>query len=654
MPHPPLIASATVRSVVMTAVMLLVLLVALGAASLLSSNRGMDLRRVGSLELLVPSQWEQAADTQQPSSALEVYGVFTNNTGARRLTVGLLPVGSGRTPTEALALGWMFLLGDQEYSTLEHQIDHSEFRAGTWIGVIATGISVVDQSNSVHIAATMTEDGRRYWVLCMSMRRWDTSQRAVLLHARRQLIDICSALRDDQRRDATSADLAAARLNSAAPRLIANLPLRIRRDTGLPNGAPIELIATAGPGQLHMARVLGTLDAGTDAEDPTANPPLEVGGLLRTMFQATMGRPPGGDEMWSGHIELAPGPASVEAWRISWSPTRAATKELQQLTGQWKRTLYYLRMGGGRGMLIELTGAVESDQQRRDWVPYIAAALAPPTSPDTTAQASLAHAVERGQAMAEAFSRYMQEQLRPGTYYYLIDRLGKPIGFELSRIAAGPDGLGRWRFVTTAPASGAPLQITQWRSTADGAHFSWHRRLLRPGQSGSIGQVLASDGQALRFTNLKADSEQETIWSMPRQPNYLPPWAIDIWPAVWLSVRDDAPTLVWQCAESNTAVRPYWIEQIKTDASAVQTSDQVQISIRPMMSLNAQRVTIDRDARRISRYHVPGWPDASALARSTDGFVTNMRQVDRQAVLDVFGGLAEQLAQWEQESLEND
>lgn len=170
-----------------------------------------------------------------------------------------------------------------------------------------------------------------------------------------------------------------------------------------------------------------------------------------------------------------------------------------------------------------------------------------------------------------------------------------------------------------------------------------------------MGQELVSDSQVLRFTDSSPDRAQDLGWSMPRAPNYLPPWSIDFWPAVWLNAHDDSPMLVWKSDESNTSVRPYWIEQVKTDASAANARDHVQISIRPMMSLNAQRVTIDRGGRLISRYHVPSWPGAAGRARgSVGGFATNMRQVDRQAVLDVFSALAEQLAQWEQESLEND
>ena len=684
MPHQPLIASARLRSAVTTAVMLLILLAALGTARLMSTDpdTGTGPQRVGTLELSVPHAWRRAA-TAAPAPGLQVHARFDSRSGDRQLTVALLPDGPARAPLDAVDLALNLLLDERQRLTFQPLYGAASARVGTWLVFTVTGGTGGGGAEAAHVAAVLTEDGGRYWILWLHLPRWRYPQKADVDRAERRLRAICRTAIDHQRRDAAAADFEAARLNPTAPAMIPGTTLRARCDLDRSPGDPIELIAAEGQSLLPRARVLGTFDSGVDDPDD----PLSPVRLLQATFRDATGRVAGDHEQWAGRIDLGTAGASVAAWRVTWESGAVPADAERSPAERWSRAVYYLRLPGGRGMLVELTGQASGSEERNAWVPALVSALAPPGEAGGSGQAGFAAAVERGAALVDAVHQRMPEQVQPGMSYDLLERFGYPIGFGVTRTAVrsrdGPPSWSGQRLQRTA-TSLAANQVTQWAGSLDGWSFSWRRNSRPPGQTATVVEHLIGDRANLGARRTLADQTQESLWVAARPLSYLSPLALDAWPVAWLTEADGGPALVWQCADPALPPRPYWVELVKAGQTTSVDDRLVQLRLRPLLALDADRLTIDRTGRTVARYHVQrrsvgatpgrdpaGEPDGDSQSDvdsdpesgvehdranrlgsglgDAPGMVT--RQVTRQAVLEIFPDSAAALEQWEKEEL---
>ena len=643
MPRQFSIASPLVRSVATTAAMVLILLGALGMAHLLSTSRQMVRQRIGTLELPIPPDWALAPSVP-PAKGFEVQAQFHNSSGTRRLVVGLLAAGPTQEPIQALNRALNLLLDEQHRATFKLLSKPEGFRPGLRLGVLATGRSGGGGDAVDHVAIAMTEDGRRYWTLWLSLERADATQ---LLGEVSRLTRICGASVDHQRRDAKAEDFRAARLNPAAPAQLPGLSLRARSDVSRPAGTPIEFAGlTERPGlQMQMARILGTVDAAVD----DASDPLSPPALLRATFREALGRLPVDAEQWSGRIDL-PGGAGVNAWRVSYPLVYADVGDGRSLVSSLSRTVYYVRLARGRGMVIELTGDESLEELRRSWVPRLVDALAPP--PSVAAAGGFGEAVERGVALIDAQQKQMPHQLEAGTRYYLLEHYGKSIGFGVERDTIAAPGQRPWqgrRWMATAGPTTSHL--VQWAGSADGQRFWWLRTFQHAGEVSAGGQQLVRDGAELSLKRISADQTYELVWSTVVERGYLSPMSASFWPAAWLAEAGAEPILIWQSADAASPPRPCWVDRITAGDSEPNGESELHLRLRPMMSLDADHLTIDGAGRVVARYHEGRWP-ATDSAGSARGAV--VRTVTRQVVLEVFGELASQLEAWEQEGPDHD
>ena len=587
--------------------MLAVLLAALGIAHLQSTTRQMRLARVGSLELPIPPGWTRQPDVGE-IVGFEAQAQFQDKSGDRRLIVGLLAPGPRRLPRSALARAMVLLLDEDQARTYKRLVGPLAFRAGLSIGLQVSGSGQSGNVTTTHTLAVLTENGLRYWVVCLASGRYPTN----LSLDNALLNKICQSAIDHQRRDATADDMRAARLNPHAPPVLPNELLRARVDTTHRPGEPIELVPTTGRPVLQTARVLGTFDLTTEHSDDAR----------------------------------------------TWSVVHSSDAEAALPTAKaLSLTVYYVRLGDGQGMLIEVEGIASAQVSPHPWGLPIVTAFAPGPRSGQNAKAELEDAAVRGESLVTAIRQQMPQQIEAGLSYHLFERYGRPVGFGVTRTATDLPGPLPWSSRTWLAATSqlSGRLVEQWSCSVDGLRFWSTRASSVPDAAGAIGWHLACNDAELWLSRLLPDGTQQTVWSAAPPRGYLSPPATCYWPVDWLDAAGSGPTLIWM-SKGAPRPQPCLVDVFQSDDSEDAASDgHLQLQIRPLMALDADRLTIDRAGRPVAWYHARGWPqDVENRPLPAVIATTTARTVTRQAVLDVFADVASQLETWEQEHLNED
>ena len=590
--------------------MLAVLLAALGIAHLQSAGRQMRTKRVGPLELPIPPGW--ALIDGDNIFGLEVHAQFQNKSRDRRLIVGLLDPGPRRLPRSALARAVVLLLNDDQQKTYTRLLGPLAFRTGLSIGLQVSGSSRSGEASTTQTLAVLTENGLRYWVVCLVSDRYpaDLSLEHVLLNR------ICQGAIDHQRRNATADDMRDARLNPHAAPVLLKQSLLPRVDVTHRPGEPIELVPATGRPVLRTARVLGTFD-----------PPTENS-------------------------------VDAETWSVIYSSdAEAAAPRADGLS----RTVYYVRLDDGQGMLIEVAGVAKAQSplpgSPHPWGLTIVSAFGPEQGSGQNAIVERDDAVAKGESLVEAIRRQMPQQIEPGLTYHLFERYGQPVGFGVTRTTTDMPGPLPWssRAWLVSVGQSSRRVVEQWSSSADGLRFSSTHASGVPNAAGAIGWHLACDGDELWLNQLLPNGTQQPVWSAAPPPGYLSRPATGYWPVDWLGAMGDGQALIW-VSNSRLRPRPCLVDISRPHDNADAPSDgYLELRVRPLMALDADRLTIDRAGRVVAWYHAHGGtPTVDNRPLHAVAGTTTARTVTRQVVLDVFGDVAPQLETWEQETLNDD
>jgi len=251
----------------------------------------------------------------------------------------------------------------------------------------------------------------------------------------------------------------------------------------------------------------------------------------------------------------------------------------------------------------------------------------------------------------------MPQQIKPDLSYRLFERYGRPVGFGVTRTVTDLSGPLPWSSRTWIVAANqlSDRFVEQWSCSIDVGRFWSTRASSVSDATGAIGWHLASDGAELWLSRLLPDGTQQTVWSIPPPRGYLSPPATDYWPVDWLDAAGSGPVLIW-LSTGATQPQPCLVNVFRPDNTDQAASDEyLELQIRPVTALDADRLTVDRAGRPVTWYHARGWPpEAEGVPPPAAIAATTARTVTRQTVLDVFGDVASQLETWEQETLDED
>ncbi|MCX5659921.1 MAG: hypothetical protein NTW19_09390 [Planctomycetota bacterium] len=573
MPTPQPYMSPTRRANLIAATMALLLVASLaGAYAVVRSRAGSwatavlskSPQRVGDLRLMLPRQWELSTSRSAPEG-LRPGAVFEDpEEPTYRLTIGLLPCGATTTPAAALNAALNVML-EEEDRTKVRRIDLAAISASPMVGLRYAGLNKDETNIQEHLLAAMTEDGRRYWLLHLtrSLPKAKVSDRR--LEDDRKLFDaMVGTMLDTGFRKATPADLRSAGLPSGegAPAWPENLDLRATANAGA--GAPIRVVPRDALDRLRFLRIRAVPDF-SYADAPRVLAP-DV--MLTTEAVRMLGQPPAANQVAEETI------AGVPVWRTEISPIDPSGGEPTLI-----RQLWLARIAPGKAVLIEAVAEPVARARTVALGESIVKALAAPApgagkSGDVTAadNPGLKAAVDRGEKLVALMRKDLDKRLAPGWRYELIDRLGIPLGFTITRFSLlrGNDPMPLRGLYSMALAGLSSQAEWEWAASRDGQRFvieslegSGGPRLNPSGWTRSrlelhSGKLTLNHGPAVGAKSMKMEQ--------PAPPALIPPMTLHAWPEEFLHDAASTPAVVW-IAWGGEAPAAYWVDRPRAAGS---------------------------------------------------------------------------------------
>ncbi len=574
MPPKVLIQSEAVRTATIGCVMLLVLLTAIGAAWLTTGSRHVQ---VNHLALNVPRAWRNAGSPKGVGGELTNVSVIRpNGSASTSLLVALMRSQAARSVQTAMrqALGALQLDAARKASV-------SELRAGKMVGYTWSGLRPLSQRGIVHfemhMVAVLTEDGRRYWAIHLQKIWAGGSDWQHAPYPRALFRKILNSARSHQTRPATTSDFEAATL---PPQLSDVLAARVTIEHE--PGDPIQLLVPNEGPELCTVRILGAPDSNaTDSSDP-----LWPGTLMAEHFRFTLGRDPQPDDVRQTTL------GGVPVWHVRFAePSQPPTLE---------RQLHYARPAPGRAALLEVIGRPDAISKQQPWFTTTLKTICRQIeSSATSPQNTFAAAMERG---TNVVNLQWQRLGRPSgdTQYYLITQPQRLAGYEIDQLQpSGPTGntiISGWlgRLLRT---TGVVTHDAHWTAAHDGTRFTWDRQIVHQSRP-QLKTTTRYDLEDKQIQVMRAGAANDrTGWRRPAPPALMPP-GNDTWPTALLE-PEAKPVLLWDC-DMQSPPYPVWVHaQPRTVSDRTGALVPRTLMVRPLLSLDADRVRVDGEGRMI-------------------------------------------------------
>lgn len=642
MPHPYRSPVDPNRRYAVPATLVTVLAGVLALGWVLTARRVPRVRsiRVADVELSVPETWQRNDPASRPSQ-LDVAVAFEEPAeGGRTLLIAGVRDRSVRAPAVVLdnALSW--LVDEPTRSELRRTQPALSLRVGSLTGLWYSGLIVGEATVTLHQIAVFTEDARRYWML--HLRDTATPQAEALEEAiqrdGRLMAELFAGTAGLNLRDAAEPDGSAADLGAGVARLLQLSQLRGRVPVDGFRGEPIDLIPRIGPRQtvlfggdagVQVLRVRGTVDAGlTDPSHPLS--PLQ---LLAHEFLQVQGRLPRPPELLETRV------LGVPAWRTTFAQPDALLI----------RQLWYVQVGGGLGLLLELVGEPGGIERSQQWIPDVVRAIGSGVDQGPRGEPAgntFEEAVARGKALTGRQLESLLSSSREAWGYYLVEADSTPIGCQVEQLLpvegseAGPvQGIER-----TLLVGSRLLEVDQrWSVARDGGSFSVVTIQAAREGDGPIAPLRFERlqlGEGVLTLERVIGDQVEKVWALPSPPAYVLPMLRTTWPVQGADAS--GPALVWM-SRGNRPPQPHWVQAL-APAAGVQgegTAEPViELLVRPMMSLDPERVIVDSRGQML-RYQT------GPAGRIAGGNRTTLRRVSREELVAAIPAVEPELERWQ-------
>ena len=646
-----------VRSVVIAVAMLAVLVGSLTLAYALvvtrhepweaGTNPDIEVKDidVGDLRLKIPEVFELMGSFD-PVGGLDNLAVFNDRlVPQRQLQVAEVSGYKPRAPVDALKHMLELLLSRGVQEKIQQWQRVTPFRIGTMTGAWYVGLEKTSLGAKLHLVGVITEDARRYWVVYLNHLVTEASFVVDAVDADRRLLGfvfynaVNRFTRDAQASDCRAVGLGEAIFKDGSADSLGWVPpgWHVRVVGGQSGEEPLVLIPQDPQPQLRLLRIRGVIDAG----GWDRSHPLSPAALLWTQFEDWAGRPPRGREFWMGQID------GVQACRV----------EFAGADGSLVRQVWYASEGGGRGVLIEVVSEPRSLAWTSKWVgPLIgrirdALVLSPESTPGLTLGES---AVLRGRDLVQWQRAELPDRLVPGWDYFLVEEGSQLVGYQVDRImhTVENDPLPIRGFSKTIRRHRTqPHQVAQqWRLSADGLRFWWNQHWAVYDSSGArrlLGVVKVQLQDHRLSMKRQGQGMKDAGWSVKTPSSLVLPMTQEVWPLADHELWKAGEALVWMTNRQQKP-RPYWVRLAESSLASPrddpQEADQAtyRVRLRPMMSLDADRLTFDSRGKlleyRSKRVTGPG-----------DGVGFVAHRVNRYELVNTFPSIKTRLDEWEQE-----
>ncbi len=593
--------------------------------------------RVGDLSLAVPESLELNNDPGT-IEALDHEAIFSDPaTPERRLRIGEVRTLRPRTPLNVLGHMADALLSEQAGRSLRNRTPVVNFfRIRGLAGATHLGLVRSIAGNELHLVTVLTEDGRRYWVVHLHHVIEQPSLVPKALAIDRRLMErIVASSINHHTRDARAEDFAAVGLglsdpDAAPPDPQSWLPepLMARIALDHPGQEPILLVPHDAAASVRVIRIRGVIDAGGDSPSH----PLWPERLLSQQFTDMVGRSPTDREIWRGQV------ADTQVWC------------LVMPMGTLRRHLCYARLGGGRGVLLEVLSEPKALKNTVQWISPLLVAIKTALGGHgnvTPEDGPLSSATRRGRLIAQRQWAAVDRHAQQKKTCYLVEEDGRVIGGQVEHI---------WRDDEPPPLQGQAMVIRtlneqqiqvrqRWHANEDGLQFRMTTQWVveKPDQKKQTLNVerMRLQNGSLILERLGPHGRDVVQWSVQTPEAFVPPMAEEAWPGDLDSI-DEA--LIWM-TRSRHQPRPYWVSGGTGDHDQTESSRPVDdtapryLLLRPAMSLDADRLTYDADGLALT-YHskrLSGWGRGAAITA---------RRVDRREAIETFPTIESEIQSW--------
>jgi hypothetical protein len=543
------------------------------------------------------------------------------------LVVGRLQSQVPRSPTRALHE----VLGAFSGQQVIHELHRAPLRTRTMHGVSFLGVRQRDQSTNHLVLTMLTEDGQSYWLVGIIGESRPDGSNWQRLGALASLVGaMCQHATAPRYTAAIAEDFTDAGLGVLTDDALGRLGLGAFVEAGRTEASPIHLKPTSlGVTDFQWLRVMGAADSG---ESDPANP-LSPRRLLLEQFRLTQKREPTEGEFWWGMA------AGVDAWRISFPlpPTKDGSTNLGLIWDLW-----YVRLGDGRGALIETRYEPNAAGAMQNLVPRLVDALR--QSPPTGVSADgFAQAIGRGEQVATQLRAQLGQRHRPQSIYGVLRVNGRIVrGYaEVCTVRVGTPLSLAGRALMLQPEDGTQVQLT-WAMSRDGARREDLTRVLEP--AGAELRLVEQERLVLgedRLTLLRREGDAESeVWSWPASAALVT--ATEYWPCETMSKLGPGPTLVW-LSRHDQPPAPHWATLTPTTGHDRSTSGW-RLALRPLMAIDGEVMVFSA-----------GGDLRSAILRTPLPVVSGSlpvyaQIVDRQTLLTEVPAMVTTLPAWEKQS----
>lgn len=568
------------------------------------------------LTFRVPDRWQPPPDGPDAVAGIEILIAVQDPAAPRRIVVGALQSDAPRSPAAALDQAIRLLRAGRGWAAggAAPPLSASAWRWGMMTGLRHAGM---DTAGVLHHITVLTTDARRYWLVWLSQPADHPSlyqPDEALLHE-----GVCRTLATRRWRPADDADRRRVGLDGPVPAM-PELPEAVALvRAGQAPESPLLIAADGGEPGVLLLSVVASFD--TSIVEPSDLPPTEDL-LLRALAQASVPRPH--DQLHTGHVHKRP------AWRADFTPKHA------HLT----RSLWFLRLRGGRAAVLELLASPPLRPRGLGWIQSVAKAmdanLAPPLE---TSRSVVSAALARGAELGDAVRRVFATHCRPGQTYHLFTEGRQPLGCALHDILSrGMDPAmplrGLTRQLWLQPGRAVMVGFT-WQASPDltRMRLEQHPPVRTDGDRDWLDgrRLEVSEGRITVSRALTGDRWRSvTSGAAPRA--YIPPIADDNLPVERLQSWSDQPAILWM-SHGASVPEPYWAH------AGTATDGTVTVRLRPLVGVATTRLTLAPDGRVIQT--VMPWESSHPLG----GTPIITRRVERQDLLAHWPQLDAHLAQ---------
>jgi len=585
------------RSVAIAATMAGVLILSMGMALALSTYRqdswsisqgqaGFTLTptRIADLEFPIPKDWT-LLPLINPLPQIDSPAAFASPQDTQHhLMVAGIRSSLPRAPIVALNNMINAVLPEPIRRNMKQVQATVRLHTGHITGLMYTGFIQNADTVQLHQIAVITQDGRRYWLVYLKEQLLDPSQAQESITFNNKLMaSMMAGIVAHHLRDAQPADFLAAGLGPWEQPIVLPSGLRAHVSVTGHAGQPVLLLPTQAQSQLLAIVVRGTPDTGvTDRSDP-----LSPDHLLAQQFHDTMGRSPRPGEIWTGRV------ASYPAWCATFS----------QLNATLNRHLWYIRVGAGPSLLVQvytMRSGPSIRYQALQWIAPLVSSLTSQPARLPPPAVSIENATTLGVELAQQQASDQLPRLRFARQtYYLINIDGQTIGGHITKSGPSTDDTGYLQgFNKTLILHGRPITLNQhWQWSVDGAWYqSKTHRITGLGDTQTtdpLVEYLTLANKQLSFSKRSASAESDQ-WTVDVPQAFIVPVLEDYWSVLLDSSQPSTPALVW-ISHAPRPPKPYWIELANPDSTHQNQSapGSATVLMRPLMSLEADQLTLD-------------------------------------------------------------